>query len=315
MISKIERNLLQLVSGRSRLLIFSFHRVLPARDELLPDEPDGALFRRKLGWIRDYCEVLPLAEAVEGLKSGNLPPGAASITFDDGYANNLAIAKPILAEFGLPATIFIAVNAIETGIMWNDIVIEAVRGMNQSLRFSESEFCLKPEHLCSRKTLIPALIDQLKYLPLSEREEKARRLFHENVGGALPRLMMTTQSLAEFSDSNIDLGAHTVHHPILSTLPDREARREIEESRQWLKRVTGKEPKLFAYPNGRLGQDYDRKHAEMVREAGFLGAVSTDWGAASNRSSLYGLPRFTPWEQTRRGFYSRLFKIYIQSWV
>lgn len=84
-------------------------------------------FERQLCRIRRYCNPLSLLEAVEKLIAGNLPPRAVAVTFDDGYADNLEIAAPLLRKYDIPAVVFVAVDALERGIMWNDIIVEAVR--------------------------------------------------------------------------------------------------------------------------------------------------------------------------------------------
>src|SRR5262245_25846032 len=112
---------------RARLMIFSFHRVVGTHDLLSPTEPDVEQFQQMVSWIDSFCRVLPLVEAVDALRNGRLPARAAAITFDDGYRNNLMLAKPVLKAMGLPATVFIAVDAVRSGIMWNDLIIEAVR--------------------------------------------------------------------------------------------------------------------------------------------------------------------------------------------
>ena len=79
-------------------------------------------------WVKSVFNVIPLEEGVAGIKSGKLPPRALSITFDDGYANNATVAAPILKRLGLHATFFIATGFLDGGRMFNDTVIEAVRG-------------------------------------------------------------------------------------------------------------------------------------------------------------------------------------------
>src|SRR5882724_6749388 len=100
-----------MLSGRGRnasLLVMIFHRVLPAPDAMMPDEPDAASFAAQMDLVAGNFNVLPLREAVTRLRSGTLPPRALSITFDDGYANNYEVALPILAARKLPATVFVA---------------------------------------------------------------------------------------------------------------------------------------------------------------------------------------------------------------
>ena len=104
----------------------------------------------------------------------------------------------------------------------------------------------------------------------------------------------------------MDVGAHTVTHPILTRLSPDTARAEMHDSKQELERILGEPVRLFAYPNGVPEQDYAVEHAKMARECGFDAAVSTAWGAASMRSDRFQLPRFTPWDRARWRYGARL---------
>src|SRR5687767_7700846 len=90
------------------LLILIYHRVLAQRDPMLPSEPTADEFAAQIDLLKQNFNVLPLLEAGERLKKGSLPPRAVCITFDDGYANNLEIAEPILSARNCPATVFVA---------------------------------------------------------------------------------------------------------------------------------------------------------------------------------------------------------------
>src|SRR5262249_21720858 len=63
---------------------------------------------------------LPLGEFVDLLDRGDLPADAVAITCDDGYANNLLIAKPVLDRFAVPATIFLATGSLGADEFWWD---------------------------------------------------------------------------------------------------------------------------------------------------------------------------------------------------
>lgn len=281
-----------------RLSILIFHRVLPAIDPLLIGEPDAALFEARMGWLASAFSVMPLIEATRRVADGSLPANAACITFDDGYADNATIAAPILAKLRLPATFFVATGFLDGGRMWNDTVIEAIR-IARGRRLDLSAVGLG-EWPCGndaeRVVTIAGLLDRLKYLPQAERQAKV-----DAVGSAVglaerSDLMMTRQQVRELRRYGMSIGAHTITHPILTTLGIDEARREIADGRRDLEETLGERVKLFAYPNGKPARDYDAVHVALVREMGFDAAVATAWGVADRNSDRFQLPRFTPWD-------------------
>jgi peptidoglycan/xylan/chitin deacetylase (PgdA/CDA1 family) len=294
--------------GRSRLTVLIFHRVLPAFDPLLATEPDAAEFERRMRWIRDWFNVVPLTEAVRGLSSGCLPERPLSITFDDGYADNVNVALPILSRLGLHATFFVATGFLDGGRMWNDTVIEAIRAhQGDRLDFRELNLrCYQTASIDDRRSTIDALLLELRYKAMDTRIELVHRIARI-IGHELPDdLMMTSHQVAELHGAGMGIGAHTVNHPILASLDTSIARSEIANSKADLERIIGQPVKLFAYPNGVPGQDYNREHVCMVRELGFEGAVSTAWGVSRHATDVYQLPRFTPWDTAPWKYGARL---------
>ena len=313
-VQAIERRLLGMLSPqgpRARLLILTYHRVLAQADPLLPDEPDAATFAAQMDVVGTYCRVLPLPEAVRRLREGTLPPRAACITFDDGYENNLTVALPILEARGMTATIFVAVGAIEQGIMWNDLIIESFRSTGAAEAFAH--FGLEPDQA---NALAPAaavlrVLEQQKYGSLEQRWQNAQD-FHRRTATALPRLMLTAEQIAQIAQRGHDVGAHTIRHPILKQLAASAAREEIAGSYAWVAAAAGRTPCSFAYPNGRPERDYDATHVAMAREAGFELAVSTRWGCATRRSDPYQLPRCAPWDVLSRLYPLKLAHRYLR---
>lgn len=312
------QTLLQILSpsgNRARLLVLTFHQVPREPDALLPGIASSTQFEAQMGWLSDFCNVLPLSDAVQHLSDGTLPARAASITFDDGYRDNLEVAVPILQKLRLPATFFVTSGAIERGIMWNDLVIEGARRANADLDLQDLGL---GRYLMSsvdeKKTAFRSLIDQIKYRSLAERMEITETVYSRATDEPEPRLMMSRQQVAELAGLGFEVGAHTVSHPILGKLPTAAAKQEIEQSHRWVADVTGIAPRAFAYPNGRFGTDFTTAHEDQVREAGFELAVSTDWGAATAHSRLTAIPRFAPWERNRSGYWLRLVKTLLQSY-
>jgi peptidoglycan/xylan/chitin deacetylase (PgdA/CDA1 family) len=106
--------------------------------------------------------------------------------------------------------------------------------------------------------------------------------------------------------AGIEIGAHTVHHPILRLLNDAEAEREIAESRRQLEVIVGDSISLFAYPNGQPERDYEDRHVSMVRKLGFTAAVSTAPGVSRPGDDVHQLKRFSPWDQADGRWLARL---------
>ena len=293
--------------ARARLSTFIFHRVLPQPDDLLPGVPDAARFDRILSFIASNFHVLPLADAAAQLKAGRLPAAAACITFDDGYQDNYTIAAPILRRHGLTATFFIATGFIGGGRMWNDTVIEAVRGAAPGeLDWRDLGLGLyRLGDAASRVSAYGDALTRLKHLEPAVRAERTAEIAHRGGLSSRSDLMMTREQVVSLREQGMTIGGHTRSHPILRCLPAEQARAEIEGGRDELAAWLGEAPAVFAYPNGRPGRDYDDRDVDLVRRAGFRAAVSTAPAAAGARSDLLQLPRFTPWDRSMPRFAAR----------
>lgn len=281
---------------------------MPVSDPLFPDVPDAARFAQMLRWLKAWFNILALDDAVRLLKSGRLPERAASITFDDGYADNARVALPLLREARIPATFFIATGFLDGGRMWNDTVIEAIRGWRSDL-LDGAALDLGKHSLASdldRRRAIDACISRMKYRPAKERLAQAETL--AAMAQIVPPrdLMMTSGEVRALHKAGMQIGGHTVSHPILRGMALADARSEIERGRACLESLIEKRVGLFAYPNGRPGDDYDDAHVALVRELGFDAAVSTRHGAASAHTDAMQLPRFTPWDRTQVRFCASL---------
>ncbi len=291
-----------------RLAVLLYHRVLERPDPLRPDEPDLARFTWQMETLARLCNVLPLGEAVQRLRSGTLPPRAVAVTFDDGYADNLTVALPVLQRFGLPATVFVASGFLDGGIMWNDLVLEAFARARPG-RVDLSPLGLGEVEVADvavRRNTAQRVLRTLKYLPMTTRLEKARALA-EHLGAELPGdLMLTTEQLRTLAQAGIEIGAHTAHHPILAVLEENAARTEIVEGREALEERLERPVTLFAYPNGRPGQDYTPAHVRMVREMDFQAAFTTHWAVNAKDSDPFQLARVHVWDRTPVRFTLRL---------
>jgi peptidoglycan/xylan/chitin deacetylase (PgdA/CDA1 family) len=295
--------------GEGRLCIVNYHRVLATPDPLLESEPSIATFRWQLALLKQCFNVVRLADAVQTMATGRMPPRAVAITFDDGYRSTHDLALPILQEFGLPATVFVTTSHIEAeGSMWNDVILEAVR------RLPATPIDLRALGLgvyqmqtpLDRKATAHALVESCKYLPPTARTSLTGTLQALASNDLQQDLMLSAEMVRTLSRNQVDIGGHTVSHPILTRVDDDVARREIVDNKQHLEAIIGKPVTLFAYPNGKRGVDYDVRHVEMVREAGYHAAFTTATGAATRHDHAFELPRSRPWDRGRLMFAGRL---------
>jgi len=292
-----------------RLSIVIFHRVMPRADPLFPEEMYAERFDRLLGMLKRAFCVVTLGQAVALQAAGRLPRRALAITFDDGYADNAEVALPILQRHRLPATFFVATGFLDGGRMFNDTVIECLRATPVQ-RIDLSEWGLGLHELgtaASRRQAIDALLPKVKYLALADREHFLRRLLLLAAEPVLPAdLMMRSAQVVQLHRAGMEIGGHTVNHPILHVLADADAETEITRGRDRLQSLIDAPVDVFAYPNGKPGQDYDSRHVAMVRRLGFKAAVSTSAGVATFGAHHHELPRFSPWDRHPARWLARL---------
>ncbi|NQD35612.1 polysaccharide deacetylase family protein [Permianibacter sp. IMCC34836] len=287
--------------------VFIFHRVVAERDPLMRLLPTVAEFAQQLERIRAAFTVIPLADSLDRQPDGT---PTASITFDDGYRDNHELVLPLLQRLQLHATFFIATAFTDGDLMWNDWLTEAVRqhasgeldltqvGLGKTLLSDDIE---------QRRSVLGPLRQKLKYLPAPARMAVVAQL--RSLVPEPPRLMMNASELNAMQAAGMTLGGHTHDHHVLATLTTDEARWQIQHNRQRLTELLGSAPTLFAYPNGKPGQDYRREHVELVREAGYRAAWTTEHGAWNGRSDCFQIPRFTPWRWDGLGFARQLAEI------
>ncbi len=292
------------------ICILTYHRILESHDPLLDSEPDIQTFRWQMQVLAECFHVMPLHEAIAALAENRVPPRAVCVTFDDGYRTIHELALPVLKEFKLPATVFVTTGHMESGSMWNDKIIDALRtfpGNELNLQeFGLGMFALGAAS--NRKETIGKLIEASKYLQPTARFELVEKLARLSDATEGTHLMLTRDMVRNLAREGIEIGGHTVSHPILTCLDDAQARHEISTCKNQLEEITEKPVRFFAYPNGKFGMDFDERHVAMAKEAGYLGAFTTAFGAATHKHDRYQLPRSRPWDKTPFLFALRLLR-------
>lgn len=284
------------------LTILLYHWVLPEPDPILPSRFHAGMFGRQLDILKRFYRVLPLSDALKRLERNNLPGRSVSITFDDGYADNCTVALPMLVERGLHATFFVTAGFLNGGIMWNDIVRFCVRQAGSLKPFQP----YLPDGAQSAVTLTHSEVIEATLQRMKQEEPGKRQVMVEELaellGTKIPTdLMMSSAQVRALADAGMEVGAHTLTHPILSRISSDHAWWEISESKRALEEIISRDVDLFAYPNGVPGEDFMAEHIRMVRDAGFSAAVTTSPGAADG-IDCFQLPRYAPWSTSTGRF-------------
>ena len=279
-------------------------------------------FAEQLAMIRELGSPLGLGELVRHLRMNTLPRRAIVVTFDDGYADNLYSAKPLLVQQAIPATVFIITGMIGNNqVFWWDelsrVLLQPPTLPNLlSLTINGTTFQWKSEDVQApdiegqphhseaavnkigdaRQRLFDSVYHLLFSLTSAERQDVLDQLVKWSGSQAESRptcRAMSHQEVRELADGGIiDVGAHTVSHPALSHLSADHQQAEIWKSKEELRDLLGRPVMSFAYPFGRA-DDYTAETATLVRQAGFSCACSTRDDRLGDDQDLFDLPRFT----------------------
>jgi peptidoglycan/xylan/chitin deacetylase (PgdA/CDA1 family)/glycosyltransferase involved in cell wall biosynthesis len=285
--------------SHGKLTVLLFHKVPHQAHPLTTGELDLAGFERVLLSTMRVFRVIPLEDALVGLRQGTLPPRAACITFDDGYPDWLTGVVPVLEREGAHATFFITSGQFAGLPMWHERILHAVAGAPEGVPPLQLDEVVSPAIVIGegseRRQAVRHLDELVKYQPPALKERLLQQLeahTHAEVGN-VP--VMTTDSLRALHARGFGIGGHAVSHPILRLCTPDEAYGEIAGAREELESIIRAPVRAFAYPNGVPGRDFTDEHVAMVRRAGYTSAVTTHSGAATASTSAFQIPRFTPW--------------------
>jgi peptidoglycan/xylan/chitin deacetylase (PgdA/CDA1 family) len=284
--------------GESPLAILYYHRVMQQADPFRPDDPTIDAFEQQIAYLSRHFNILTMDDAIARLKSRTLPARSLVLTFDDGYRDNLTQAAPILAKYKAPATVFVATNGLETGILWNDKLTHAIEHSSAAeISLPEISVQLSLADQENRQLANSQLINQLKFLPQSERDRWVSEVLEQLAVEDYPRLMLNPSELVDLRNHGWQIGAHTHDHSILSCESDEDSAFQIRHSCQRLAEVLDEPVRYFAYPNGLFGRDFGQRECNVVKNLSLEAAFSTNDGGATSRTSSWAIPRFMPFRK------------------
>lgn len=287
----------------------NYHRVLP-----VPVEGNALSeheFVAQLAVLQRYFQVLSVSQALHLAQQQRLPANAVVITVDDGYVDCYDTIFKWLQHYKLTATFFITTVGLDDGYLWENLFAfctDACADRNIQLQFDTLRFSLDAAASGNRAAQLQKLKTWLKYQPLQQRQRALAQLQQQTCPGQNPPwCFVNGAQLVEMAQAGMTIGAHTIHHPILSQEGDATAFTEIADSQRRLQQEIGQPVLFFAYPNGKSTVDYGENHVTMLKKLGFVAAFSTDWGLTQPQQQCpFQLKRFTPWDSHVGRFALRL---------
>jgi len=267
--------------GMARILMYHNFSGPQSTD---PDALNVEGIRRQFTYLRQHFQIVPLSQLAEQVASEReLERYLVALTIDDGRRNCYEFFFPLLQEFKFPATFFVVSSFVRgEDWIWTDKVLWL------------SEQCDPPKELAPGK-----LAGAFRVLNRMRPEQRNARIegMARSIGASLPTKApakyqpCSWSELREMADSGLmEIGSHTVTHPILSTITDEESWDELILSKSQIEEGIGRTVNCFCYPNGMPG-DYRPSQVQQAAEAGYSCSVIAEFGMVTRASDRYRLPR------------------------
>ncbi len=260
-------------------------------------------FREQMAHLKKYFHVISLRHLLAFYHhQESIPERSVVVTIDDGYLSNFTLAFPILKEYAIPATIFIATDFVDQKeFLWVDRVEHALRMTqkeNLKLRIDREEWQYPLMDISQKKAADEDIKAGLKRLPLQKRNIICEAIEHQL------EIKLTNQSehlemyaplewaqISEMIHSGlITIGSHGSSHTIATSYSENEFRADLQNSRERIKEMTRTKCELFSYPNGGV-RDFNDQTKRIVQEQSFECALTTMIGANHSTSDVYELKR------------------------
>jgi peptidoglycan/xylan/chitin deacetylase (PgdA/CDA1 family) len=304
-------------------LILLYHRVAELESDPQLLSVTQSHFAEHLHILGQHARPMKLREMVRALRENNLPRRAVAVTLDDGYADNLYNGKPLLERYNIPATVYVSSGYVDTSREFVHDTLErlflrpgrlpqqlalTIRGrthqwdLEGEAYYSEEAYqrnrawhVLKAETPTPRQHVYRSLCQLVYTLSDGERQSalEALMLWAGTTSVCRPtyRVLGAGEIRILAEGGLVDVGSHTVAHPVLSALPVVDQRDEVQRSKACLEEILGRPVTSFAYPYGGRS-DYTAETVAIVREVGYDHACSNFEGLVGRGTDPWQLPRF-----------------------
>jgi len=295
-----------------KLRNFLFHRVSDEKDRLWPPMPPK-LFEEVIRFLKKNYQVIVLEEYLEGPERFENKKNIVTLSFDDGYKDNIEYAAPILEQYNCPASFYVVTDCVEKNIpTWTYIVDYSFQ--NAKVDFIEFDLDYVPEYL--KKIDLRSGLNKkprevkpwMKTLSNKKRKEVLQRIFAQSNTELPGNLMMNWNEIKQLQNAGFFISSHSHTHPMLAKLEtEEEIKEELVTSFKKIEKNLGIEPVTISYPMG----SFDTRVMALAKEAGYRNGLAVEQKLfLAKNTDRFAIPRVELYFEPRWKMHARINGVY-----
>ncbi len=269
-----------------RLIILRYHSVLDDPLEHADSIGSGIIhssteFAQQMQYLACTCNPVTMDQVLDFARgSRGLPPRSVAVTFDDGFADNLSVAIPILNRYGVPAAIYVMAGYVSS-IPWyctlryifartqrtsfTDPFNGTTRSLNPENRYESYLACSRACAATPRARIDAAMMALEKALEVEYRP--------------MEPIMLSWNGVREVIHQGHTVGSHSLSHPNLAYISPEELRDQMADSQKILESQTASRIRHFSYPSPIMEPHWTEATVETCRATGYETAVTCGIGS------------------------------------
>ncbi|MGB0936498.1 MAG: polysaccharide deacetylase family protein [Colwellia sp.] len=283
------------------LYIFNYHRI--GDPNLNPFDPNvfsctENTFEQHLKFYKQNFDVISTNDLIKiNQKNQPLTKKYALLTFDDGYIDNYNLAYPLLKEYQLPATFYIATDFIDTEVLpwWDEVafIIKNRELKSLTLPYLKEDIALQNLSVAEQVKRVLRAIKEHKNLSMPKKLALLKEATQwQETPIPIENLFMNWQQVKEMQKNGMYIGSQTCSHSMLAHLTYQQQKQEIFQSKERLEKALSNTISSIAYPVG--GYDsYNKDTLLLTEQAGYKLGFNFVPGINSSLKDIFQLKRFS----------------------
>jgi len=268
----------KIFSNNRNYAVLCYHRIANNNKLLNKNNPLSGLevhqniFEKQINFLKKNFKILSLKELKQHIEEKR-KDFAISITFDDGYLDNISLALPVIEKYNVPATIFVITRFLEKNdFMWWYFLWDNLNSQDNIIINSRKIYLKNEKDKINWFGILSKEVIDLNY---NEQRNYLNKVFDNQFQFDYKNLIFDFNQLIKLSQNElIEIGSHTLTHSKLTTLNHNEVYNELSVSKKIIEKKIKKEVNFLAYPYGSKNE-VNLKIMKIAEEVGYKMAFST----------------------------------------